>query len=149
MVERLFDTENEQYGAFEENANRYLGMSKQYLAEYYFKLKNKKRMYNYLREAKDYYADLPIELSTLLNISAIMHSKFDDHAQALNDLNEGLLIANKQGLNRAKKQLLKTKKDILSQINDQSEIEKTNEILLLLNQEEVASQNREVLLDME
>ena len=149
MVERLFDSENEQYGAFEENANRYIGMSKQYLAEYYFKLKNKKLMFNYLREAKDYYAELPIELSTLLNISAIMHSKFEDHAQALYDLNEGLLIANKQGLNRAKKQLLKTKKDILSQINNQSEIEKTNEILLLLNQEEVASQNRELLIHME
>jgi len=149
MVDKLFDSDNKQYGAFEENANRYLGMSKQYLAEHYFKLDDRQLALNNLFQAKNYYAHLPIELSRLLNTSARMQYTFENNTGALKDINEGLLIAEKQGLNRERKLLLSTKKDILSQIGDQRGIEKINEVLLLINQEQVAAQNRDLLINME
>ena len=103
-------------------------MSKQYLAEHYFKLDDRQLALNNLFQAKSYYTQLPIELSRLLNISAIMQHKIDNNTTALNDINEGLMIAERQGLNRERKLLLSTKKDILSQIGDQRGIEKINEI---------------------
>ena len=52
MVSELFNTEIEQFGASEENKNRYLGMSKQFRAELYFKEGNTSQMYDLFKQAQ-------------------------------------------------------------------------------------------------
>ena len=149
IIEKLFDTPIEQFGALEDNKNRYLGSSKQIQAELNFKLGNKKRMNGFLEQAKIYYKKLPIELTGLLEISAEMHFNLNDLGIAIGEINEGLVLADKHGLSRQKEQLLKTKKKVLSKAGDEEGASKTNELLLLINQEKVSSQNRNLLINME
>ena len=149
IIEKLFDTPIEQFGALEDNKNRYLGSSKQIQAELNFKLGNKKRMNGFLEQAKIYYKKLPIELTGLLEISAEMRFDLNDLGIAIDEINEGLVLADKHGLSRQKEQLLKTKKKVLSKAGDEEGASKTNELLLLINQEKVSSQNRNLLINME
>ena len=149
IIEKLFDTPIEQFGASEDNKNRYLGSSKQIQAELNFKLGNKKRMNGFLEQAKIYYEELPIELTGLLEISAEMRFDLNDLGTAIDDINEGLALADKHGLSRQTEQLLKTKKKVLSKAGDEEGASKTNELLLLINQEKVSSQNRNLLINME
>ena len=149
IIEKLFDTPIEQFGASEDNKNRYLGSSKQIQAELNFKLGNKKRMNGFLEQAKIYYEELPIELTGLLEISAEMRFDLNDLGIAIDEINEGLVLADKHGLSRQKEQLLKTKKKVLSKAGDEEGASKTNELLLLINQEKVSSQNRNLLINME
>ena len=149
IIEKLFDTPIEQFGALEDNKNRYLGSSKQIQAELNFKLGNKKRMNGFLEQAKIYYKKLPIELTGLLEISAEMRFDLNDLGIAIDEISEGLVLADKHGLSRQKEQLLKTKKKVLSKAGDEEGASKTNELLLLINQEKVSSQNRNLLINME
>ena len=149
IIEKLFDTPIEQFGALEDNKNRYLGSSKQIQAELNFKLGNKKRMNGFLEQARIYYKKLPIELTGLLEISAEMRFDLNDLGIAIDEINEGLVLADKHGLSRQKEQLLKTKKKVLSKAGDEEGASKTNELLLLINQEKVSSQNRNLLINME
>ena len=149
IIEKLFDTPIEQFGALEDNKNRYLGSSKQIQAELNFKLGNKKRMNGFLEQARIYYKKLPIELTGLLEISAEMRFDLNDLGIAIDEINEGLVLADKHGLSRQKEQLLKTKKKVLSKAGDDEGASKTNELLLLINQEKVSSQNRNLLINME
>ena len=149
IIEKLFDTPIEQFGALEDNKNRYLGSSKQIQAELNFKLGNKKRMNGFLEQAKIYYKKLPIELTGLLEISAEMRFDLNDLGIAIDEINEGLVLADKHGLSRQKEQLLKTKKKVLSKAGDEEGASKTNELLLLINQEKVSSQNRNLLINIE
>ena len=149
IIEKLFDTPIEQFGALEDNKNRYLGSSKQIQAELNFKLGNTKRMNGFLEQAKIYYKKLPIELTGLLEISAEMRFDLNDLGIAIDEINEGLVLADKHGLSRQKEQLLKTKKKVLSKAGDEEGASKTNELLLLINQEKVSSQNRNLLINME
>ena len=149
IIEKLFDTPIEQFGALEDNKNRYLGSSKQIQAELNFKLGNKKRMNGFLEQAKIYYKKLPIELTGLLEISAEMRFDLNDLGIAIDEINEGLVLADKHGLSRQKEQLLKTKKKVLLKAGDEEGASKTNELLILINQEKVSSQNRNLLINME
>ena len=149
MVEKLFNTTIEQFGASEENKNRYLGMSKQFQAELNYKRGNKDLMNTFLAEAKTYYKKLPIELADFLKVSAVIHNDLNDLDAAILAVNEGLTIAENQGLSRQKEDLLKAKKNVLEKAGDKEGFLKTNEQLLLINQEKVSSQNRNLLINME
>lgn len=149
MVENLFQTDNEQFGAFEENANRYRGMSNQYKAQLHFKLGNKPQMERNLKRANRFYGSLPIERTRLLEISASMHHDLGDYSKALAELNVGIEIAASQGLSREKEVLYSTKKRVLSSMGDEEGIIELNEQLLLMNQKKVMAQNRDLLTNME
>ena len=149
MVEKLFNTTIEQFGASEENKNRYLGMSNQFQAELHFKLGNKDRMNYFFKRAKDFYKELPIELTDLLGLSATKYHELNDLDASILAVNQGLVLAESQGLTRQKEQLLQTKKIVLGKAGDEEGVLKTNEQLLLINQEKVSSQNRNLLINME
>ena len=149
MVEKLFNTSIEQFGASEENKNRYLGMSNQFQAELHFKLGNKDQMNYFFKRAKDFYKELPIELTDLLGLSATRYHELNDLDASILAANQGLVIAESQGLTRQKEQLLQTKKIVLGKAGNEEEVLKTNEQLLLINQEKVSSQNRTILINME
>ena len=149
MVEKLFNTTIEQFGASEENKNRYLGMSNQFQAELHFKLGNKDRMNYFFKRAKDFYKELPIELTDLLGLSATKYHELNDLDASILAVNQGLVLAESQGLTRQKEQLLQTKKIVLGKAGNEEGVLKTNEQLLLINQEKVSSQNRNLLINME
>ena len=149
MVEKLFNTNIEQFGASEENKNRYLGMSNQFQAELHFKLGNKDRMNYFFKRAKDFYKELPIELTDLLGLSATKYHELNDLDASILAVNQGLVLAESQGLTRQKEQLLQTKKIVLGKAGNEEGVLKTNEQLLLINQEKVSSQNRNLLINME
>ena len=149
MVSELFNTDIEQFGASEENKNRYLGMSKQFQAELYFKKDNKSQMYDFFKQAEAYYEDLPIELTELLQKRANLSIKLNDLEAAILSIDKGLKIAEDQGLSRQKEQFLETKMAVLKENGDEEGMLKTNEQLLLINQEKVSSQNRNLLINME
>ena len=149
MVEKLFNTSIEQFGASEENKNRYLGMSNQFQAELHFKLGNKDRMNYFFKRAKDFYKELPIELTDLLGLSATKYHELNDLDASILAVNQGLVLAESQGLTRQKEQLLQTKKIVLGKAGNEEGVLKTNEQLLLINQEKVSSQNRNLLINME
>jgi len=149
MVSKLFNTDIEQFGASEENKNRYLGMSKQFQAELYFKEGNKSLMYDLFKQAEAYYEDLPIELTELLQKRANLSIDFNDLEAAILSIDKGLKIAEDQGLSRQKEQFLETKMTVLKKKEDEEGMLKTNEQLLLINQEKVSSQNRNLLINME
>jgi len=149
MVEKLFNTTIEQFGASEENKNRYLGMSNQFQAELHFKLGNKDRMNYFFKRAKDFYKELPIELTDLLGLSATKYHELNDLDASILAVNQGLVLAESQGLTRQKEQLLQTKKIVLGKAGNEEGALKTNEQLLLINQEKVSSQNRNLLINME
>ena len=149
MVSKLFNTDIEQFGASEENKNRYLGMSKQFQAELYFKEGNKSLMYDLFKQAEAYYEDLPIELTELLQKRANLSIDLNDLEAAILSIDKGLKIAEDQGLSRQKEQFLETKMTVLKKKEDEEGMLKTNEQLLLINQEKVSSQNRNLLINME
>ena len=149
MLEKLFKSDKEQFGAFEENVNRYKGMSNQYQAQLHFKLGNRVLMQNFLDKATSFYADLPIEGARLLEISASMHHDLGEYNVALAELNAGLKIAEDQGLNREQQVLFQTKKRVLSSMGNNQGIVDINEQLLLMNQKKVSAQNRDLLINME
>ena len=149
MVSELFNTDIEQFGASEENKNRYLGMSKQFQAELYFKEGNTSQMYDLFKQAEAYYEDLPIELTELLQKRANLSIDLNDLEAAILSINKGLKIAEDQGLSRQKEQFLETKMAVLKEKGDEEGMLKTNEQLLLINQEKVSSQNRNLLINME
>ena len=149
MVEKLFNTNIEQFGASEENKNRYLGMSNQFQAELHFKLGNKDRMNYFFKRAKAFYKELPIELTDLLGLSATKYHELNDLDASILAVNQGLVLAESQGLTRQKEQLLQTKKIVLGKAGNEEGVLKTNEQLLLINQEKVSSQNRNLLINME
>ena len=93
MVSELFNTEIEQFGASEENKNRYLGMSKQFQAELYFKEGNTSQMYDLFKQAQAYYEDLPIELTELLQKRANLSIKLNDLEAAILSIDKGLKIS--------------------------------------------------------
>ena len=111
MVDELFKSDKEQFGAFEENVNRYKGMSNQYKAQLNFKLGNKALMQTYLDRANKFYAALPIERARLLEISASMHHELGEFKKALQEIDAGLEIAQSQGLTREEEVLYTTKKE--------------------------------------
>ena len=98
MVDELFKSDKEQFGAFEENVNRYKGMSNQYKAQLHFKLGNRGVDANLPEQANKFYAALPIERARLLEISASMHHELGEFKKALQEMNAGLKIAESQGL---------------------------------------------------
>jgi len=149
MVSKLFNTDIQQFGASEENKNRYLGMSKQFQAELYFKKGNKSQMYDLFKQAEAYYEDLPIELTELLQKRANLSIDLNDLEAAILSIDKGLKIAEDQGLSRQKEQFLETKMAVLKENGDEEGMLKTNEQLLLINQEKVSSQNRNLLINME
>ena len=149
MVSELFNTDIEQFGASEENKNRYLGMSKQFQAELYFKEGNTSQMYDLFKQAEAYYEDLPIELTELLQKRANLSIDLNDLEAAILSIDKGLKIAEDQGLSRQKEQFLETKMAVLKENGDEEGMLKTNEQLLLINQEKVSSQNRNLLINME
>ena len=149
MLEKLFKSDKEQFGAFEENVNRYKGMSNQYQAQLHFKLGNRVLMQTFLGKATNFYADLPIERARLLEISASMHHDLGEYNVALAELNAGLKIAEDQGLNREQQVLFQTKKRVLSSMGNNQGIVDINEQLLLMNQKKVSAQNRDLLINME
>ena len=149
MVSKLFNTDIQQFGASEENKNRYLGMSKQFQAELYFKKGNKSQMYDLFKQAEAYYEDLPIELTELLQKRANLSIDLSDFEAAILSIDKGLKIAEDQGLSRQKEQFLETKMAVLKENGDEEGMLKTNEQLLLINQEKVSSQNRNLLINME
>ena len=149
MVSELFNTDIEQFGASEENKNRYLGMSKQFQAELYFKEGNTSQMYDLFKQAEAYYEDLPIELTELLQKRANLSIDLNDLKAAILSIDKGLKIAEDQGLSRQKEQFLETKMAVLKENGDEEGMLKTNEQLLLINQEKVSSQNRNLLINME
>ena len=149
MVSKLFNTDIQQFGASEENKNRYLGMSKQFQAELYFKKGNKSQMYDLFKQAEAYYEDLPIELTELLQKRANLSIDLSDFEAAILSIDKGLKIAEDQGLSRQKEQFLETKMAVLKIKGDEEGMLKTNEQLLLINQEKVSSQNRNLLINME
>ena len=149
MIEKLFNTTIEQFGASEENKNRYLGMSNQFQAELHFKLGNKDRMNYFFKRAKDFYKELPIELTDLLGLSATKYHELNDLDASILAVNQGLVLAESQGLTRQKEQLLQTKKIVLGKAGNEEGVIKMNEQLLLINQEKVSSQNRNLLINME
>ena len=149
MVEKLFNTTIQQFGASEENKNRYLGMSNQFQAELHYKLGNKDQMNYFFKRAKDFYKELPIELTDLLGLSATKYHELNDLDASILAVNQGLVIAESQGLTRQKEQLLQTKKIVLDKAGNEEGALKTNEQLLLINQEKVSSQNRNLLINME
>jgi len=149
MVSELFNTDIQQFGASEENKNRYLGMSKQFQAELYFKKGNKSQMYDLFKQAEAYYEDLPIELTELLQKRANLSIDLSDLEAAILSIDKGLKIAEDQGLSRQKEQFLETKMAVLKENGDEEGMLKTNEQLLLINQEKVSSQNRNLLINME
>ena len=149
MVEKLFNTSIEQFGASEENKNRYLGMSNQFQAELHFKIGNKDQMNYFFKRAKDFYKELPIELTDLLGLSATKYHELNDLDASILAVNQGLVLAESQGLTRQKEQLLQTKKIVLGKAGNEEGVLKTNEQLLLINQEKVSSQNRNLLINME
>ena len=149
MLEELFKSDKEQFGAFEENVNRYKGMSNQYQAQLHFKLGNRVLMQTFLDKATKFYADLPIERARLLEISASMHLDLGEYNVALAELNTGLNITEEQGLNREQQVLFETKKKVLSSMGNNQGIVDINEQLLLMNQKKVSAQNRDLLINME
>ena len=149
MVEKLFNTSVEQFGASEENKNRYLGMSMQFQAELNYKQGNKDRMNYFFKRAKGFYKNLPIELTDMLGASAKMRHELNDLDAAILDIDQGLFIAENQGLSRQKEQLLQTKKMVLAKAGNEEGVLKTNEQLLLINQEKVSAENRNLLINME
>jgi tetratricopeptide (TPR) repeat protein/DNA-binding CsgD family transcriptional regulator len=149
MIDKLFSTSIEQFGASEENKNRYLGMSKQFKGEIYYKQGNTAQMYNSLEQAKAYYKNLPIELTGLLQIKADLSSEVNDLDISVLSINEGLEIAENQELSRQKERFLRTKMEVLKKKGDEEGALKANEQLLLINQKKVSSQNRNLLINME
>ena len=149
MIDKLFNTSIEQFGASEENKNRYLGMSKQFKGEIYYKQGNTAQMYNSLEQAKAYYKNLPIELTGLLQIKADLSSEVNDLDISVLSINEGLEIAENQELSRQKERFLRTKMEVLKKKGDEEGALKANEQLLLINQKKVSSQNRNLLINME
>ena len=149
MIDKLFNTSIEQFGASEENKNRYLGMSKQFQGEAYYKQGNIAQMYNYLKQAKAYYKNLPIELTGLLQIKADFSNEINDLDISLLSISEGLEIAENQELSRQKERFLITKMEVLKKKGDEEGALKANEQLLLINQKKVSSQNRNLLINME
>lgn len=149
MIDSLFNTPIQQFGALEENRDRYLGLSKQFQAQANFKQGNLKLMNKFIEEAKIYYKELPIELTGLLEASATMYLDLNNLDASIKVVDEGLALSEKQGLSRQKEQFLKTKKLILTKTGDEEGVLRTNELLLLINQEKVSSQNRNLLINME
>jgi tetratricopeptide (TPR) repeat protein len=149
MIDKLFNTSIEQFGASEENKNRYLGMSKQFQGEAYYKQGNIAQMYNYLEQAKAYYKNLPIELTGLLQIKADLSNEVNDLDISALSIDEGLEIAENQELSRQKERFLRTKMEVLKKKGDEEGALKANEQLLLINQKKVSSQNRNLLINME
>ena len=149
MIDKLFNTSIEQFGASEENKNRYLGMSKQFQGEAYYKQGNIAQMYNYLEQAKEYYKNLPIELTGLLQIKADLSNEINDLDISALSIDEGLEIAENQELSRQKERFLNTKMEVLKKKGDEEGALKANEQLLLINQKKVSSQNRNLLINME
>ena len=149
MIDSLFNTPIQQFGALEENRDRYLGLSKQFQAQANFKQGNLKLMNKFIEEAKIYYKKLPIELTGLLEASATMYLDLNNLDASIKVVDEGLALSEKQGLSRQKEQFLKTKKLILTKTGDEEGVLRTNELLLLINQEKVSSQNRNLLINME
>ena len=149
MVDELFKSDKEQFGAFEENVNRYKGMSNQYKAQLNFKLGNKALMQTYLNRANKFYAALPIERARLLEISASMHHELGEFKKALQEIDAGLEIAQSQGLTREEEVLYTSKKRVLSSMGNTEGVVGINEILLQMNQKKVTAQNRDLLINME
>ena len=149
MVQNLFQTDNEQFGAFEENANRYRGMSNQYKAQLHFKLGNKPQMERNLKRANRFYGSLPIERTRLLEISASMHHDLGDYNKALAELNVGIEIAASQGLSERKKYCIQPRSGFYQAWVMKKGIIEVNEQLLLMNQKKVMAQNRDLLTNME
>ena len=128
MVSKLFNTDIQQFGASEENKNRYLGMSKQFQAELYFKKGNKSQMYDLFKQAEAYYEDLPIELTELLQKRANLSIDLSDFEAAILSIDKGLKIAEDQGLTRQKEQFLETKMAVLKNKGDEErELEVDND----------------------
>jgi len=149
MIESLFNTPLQQFGASEENKNRYLGMSKQFQAQASYKLGNTNLMKKFIDEAKKYYKNLPIELTGLLDISATMYFDLNNLDASVRYIDEGLALSEKQGLSRQKEQFLKTKKLVFTKAGNEEGAQRINEKLLTINQEKVSSQNRNLLINME
>lgn len=129
--------------------SRYLGMSNQYRGIYYYTNGDIKKSLKYFSIAMKYYKSLPIEKTRLLALKSSILKEQGFSLEAIESIDEAMLIANKQGLNREIQKLLNSKKEVLYDINDLIGIQKINEKIIEINKLQTAEQNKDLILNLE
>ena len=129
--------------------SRYLGMSNQYRGIYYYTNGDIKKSLKYFSIAMKYYKSLPIEKTRLLALKSSILKEQGFSLEAIESIDEAMLIADKQGLNREIQKLLNSKKEVLYDISDLIGIQKINERIIEINKLQTSEQNKDLILNLE